>query len=146
MWGWSQGRACSRRHDLPAKGRDERKEPNGGWQDWIWKFNASNISAGTPALGHSLSQTSRLSGCPSCPYLSLYRGRPRHGLASSPDSFLSHMWPLLKAFPIFDVRGESLFLLATVFSCRSAGSIPWPPATDAGRVDPKVADKSGRRR
>lgn len=34
--------------------------PNGGWQDWIWKFNASNISATAPALGYSLSDVSAI--------------------------------------------------------------------------------------
>lgn len=74
--GLMRGRACSRRHDLPAKGRERRKEPNGGWQDWIWKFNASNISAAAPALGYSFYQTSRLSGLPILP-VSLFISRPR---------------------------------------------------------------------
>lgn len=66
-----------------------------GWQDWIWKFNASNISAATPRAPHTLdhtyhSQTFQLSCRPT--RVSTYLISLRPGLATSTTIWTSCVW------------------------------------------------------
>lgn len=108
--GLKPSRACSRRHDLPAKGRDEGKEPNwvGGKIEYESLMRAISAPLPRPSTTRSLRrldyQAAHLAR------ISLYILTSLATLASEGDFCPAPLPdPPQKAFPIFDVTGGSPF-------------------------------------